>query len=290
MDTLALRVAHHLPDRAFNPPPDGIAKIGNGVTRAVLLTPRDRPERRYPLVTVLHGAGRQDEMLVKACRDEPDRRDAFFLVPRSPLPTWDLIASAARPDLDFLEYAYDLIYRRYPIDPARQALLGYSDGASYALSVGLSNPHLSARSWAGRRASSRSTRRSTPTTAQAARPARVRHARPALPVRARGAADAREPAKRRLHRGVSHRRGREALALARLPARRWTGSCLDEYNERARSLALGARLRLTWGTPHRSYRPTSWVTLPDLATRRRLVRPDPRRAQLGEDPHQSGTW
>ena len=79
---------------------------------------------------------------MKACRDEPDRRRAFFLVPRSLLPTWDLIASSERPDLDFLEYAYDLVYRRYPIDPARQALLGYSDGASYALSVGLSNPTL----------------------------------------------------------------------------------------------------------------------------------------------------
>ena len=48
--------------------------------------------------------------------------------------------SSERPDLDFLEYAYDLIYRRFPVDAERQALLGYSDGASYGLSVGLSNP------------------------------------------------------------------------------------------------------------------------------------------------------
>ena len=34
------------------------------------------------------------------------------------------------------------VHRRYPVDPARQALLGYSDGASYALSVGLSNPRV----------------------------------------------------------------------------------------------------------------------------------------------------
>ncbi len=34
------------------------------------------------------------------------------------------------------------IYQRYPIDPERQALLGYSDGASYALALGLSNPKL----------------------------------------------------------------------------------------------------------------------------------------------------
>jgi phospholipase/carboxylesterase len=141
--TLALRIAHKTPEPRDEPSPTGHVWIERDTQRAVLLTPSEiDSERKYPLITVLHGAGRQDEMLVKAVRDEPDRRQAFFLVPRSLLPTWDLIASAGRPDLDFLEYAYDLVYRRYPIDPARQALLGYSDGASYALSVGLSNPLL----------------------------------------------------------------------------------------------------------------------------------------------------
>ena len=117
--------------------------IERGDCRAVLLTPDEiDPEQRYPLITVLHGAGRQDELLVRACKEEPERRQALFLIPRSRLPTWDLIASDERPDLDFLEYAYDLIYRRYPVDAFRQALLGFSDGASYGLAIGLSNPHM----------------------------------------------------------------------------------------------------------------------------------------------------
>jgi predicted esterase len=44
--------------------------------------------------------------------------------------------------MEFLEFAYDLIYRRYPVDPDCQAILGYSDGASYGLSLGLSNPQI----------------------------------------------------------------------------------------------------------------------------------------------------
>lgn len=143
METLALRIEHKKPEPRDEPSPTGHVLVERGDSRAVLLTPSEiDPAKRYPLITVLHGAGRQDEMLVKACRDEPEKRDALFLVPRSRLPTWDLIASPERPDLDFLEYAYDLIYRRYPVDPDRQALLGYSDGASYALSVGLSNPRI----------------------------------------------------------------------------------------------------------------------------------------------------
>ena len=79
---------------------------------------------------------------MRAYRDEPARRDALFLVVRSTAPTWDLLIGEERPDLDFLEHAYAEIYRRVRVDHARQALIGYSDGASYALSVGLSNPQL----------------------------------------------------------------------------------------------------------------------------------------------------
>lgn len=140
MNSLALRVQFRAPEERDEQSPTGLVQIEQGASRGVLLTPDEMdPARNYPLITVLHGAGRQDEMLVKACRSEPARRQALFFVPRSVAPTWDLIAGEGRADLDFLEYAYDLIYRRYRIDAFSQSLIGYSDGASYALSVGLSN-------------------------------------------------------------------------------------------------------------------------------------------------------
>lgn len=141
MDGLALRIAHKRVEPREQAVPTGLVPVEWGPHSAVLLTPDEiDAQRSYPLVTVFHGAGRQDELLVKACRDEPKKRDALLLVPRSLAPTWDLIAGGGRRDLDFLEFAYDLIYRRFPIDPRRQALMGYSDGASYALSIGISNP------------------------------------------------------------------------------------------------------------------------------------------------------
>jgi predicted esterase len=156
VDSLKLRIEPKSPE-PVDELPTGMVWIERGAQRAALFTPDEiEPGRRYPLLAVLHGAGRREELLMKAYRDEAERRQALFLVPRSYHVTWDLIVAAtqgaaataadgspsARPDLDFLEYAYDLIFRRYPVDAARLGLVGYSDGASYALSVGLSNPQL----------------------------------------------------------------------------------------------------------------------------------------------------
>ena len=101
MDSLQLRVDYKPAEARAEPSPTGSLSLEQGSSRATLLTPREiDPARRYPLFTVLHGAGRQDEMLAKAYRDEAEKRQAFFLFPRSVLPTWDLIASAERPDLE----------------------------------------------------------------------------------------------------------------------------------------------------------------------------------------------
>ena len=159
MKTLELNVRHQTCEEVDFEVPLGWVWLEQREQRAALFTPDEiDPGSRYPLVTVLHGAGRQDEMLIKGWKHEAEQRQAFILIPRSFYMTWDLIAMGLqgaagpspegdtlpsdRPDLDFLEYAYDLIYRRYPIDAERQALVGYSDGASYAVSVGLANPHI----------------------------------------------------------------------------------------------------------------------------------------------------
>ena len=141
MERMTLQVVHKAVEPRDEVAPTGFVQIEHGEARGVLLTPEEiDPERPYPLFTVFHGAGRQDEMLVKACRREPEARQAFFFIPRSVAPTWDLIAGGEGEDFAFLEHAWDLIYRRYPIDPERQSVIGYSDGASYALSLALSSP------------------------------------------------------------------------------------------------------------------------------------------------------
>jgi phospholipase/carboxylesterase len=88
---------------------------------------------------VLHGASQQDEMIIRGLQAR-EKTDAIFVVPRSVGTTWDLIEGTLGPDLRFLDGVLHSLYRRYRIDPARQAIAGYSDGASYGLAIGLSNP------------------------------------------------------------------------------------------------------------------------------------------------------
>jgi predicted esterase len=140
MNSLALRIPDHATTIDASAV-TGSVTVERGESRGYLLTPSVlEPGASYPLVVVLHGAGRQDEMLARAYASEADRRRAFFFVLRSLRPTWDLIAGGDGEDLDFLGWALAWIDSRYPTDASRRALVGYSDGASYALAVGLSNP------------------------------------------------------------------------------------------------------------------------------------------------------
>lgn len=142
MQSLALTVVPGAPPAADERrEPGRLVTVERDGCRAYVLPPPDvDPARPLPLVVVLHGAGRQDELLVRGYADEPASRNALVVVLRSFRQTWDLIAGGAGEDLAFLGWVLGWIAARWPVDPARRALLGYSDGASYALSVGLSNP------------------------------------------------------------------------------------------------------------------------------------------------------
>jgi len=141
MNSLALRSTWAEPDASAAT--GGLGKVTHGEQLAWILAPRALdPTHRHPLVVVLHGAGRQDELLVRGLRDEPERRRAIFVVPRSRQMTWDLIAGGDGDDLAFLGVVLDSLYRRFRIDRGRQGIIGFSDGASYGLAVGLSNPRI----------------------------------------------------------------------------------------------------------------------------------------------------
>jgi phospholipase/carboxylesterase len=56
--------------------------------------------------------------------------------------TWDVILDDYGPDVEFIDSVLAQVFGRYAVDPALVAAGGFSDGASYALSLGLTNGDL----------------------------------------------------------------------------------------------------------------------------------------------------
>lgn len=75
-------------------------------------------------------------------RPHADRTGAIVIAPQSVARTWDLIESEAGPDVETIDAALALVFAKYEVDPSRVAISGFSDGASYALTLGLANGDL----------------------------------------------------------------------------------------------------------------------------------------------------
>ncbi|MFN2556402.1 MAG: alpha/beta hydrolase [Nitriliruptorales bacterium] len=71
-----------------------------------------------------------------------DRAGLVLLAPESRGRTWDLMSGSLGPDVAFIDAALAATFARHAVDPARVAIQGFSDGASYALSLGLANGDL----------------------------------------------------------------------------------------------------------------------------------------------------
>lgn len=95
-----------------------------------------------PLVLMLHGAGGDAEGGLRIIRPFADALTAIVLAVDSRRQTWDVIVNRYGPDIDFIDQALAQTFSRYAIDPNRVGVAGFSDGASYALSVGITNGDL----------------------------------------------------------------------------------------------------------------------------------------------------
>lgn len=94
-----------------------------------------------PLLVVLHGAGgAADDWQSYWARAE--RYGMIVLAPESRGGTWDRVRGGWGPDVEFLDAALTYTFERCRVDSSRIALAGFSDGASYALSLGAANGDL----------------------------------------------------------------------------------------------------------------------------------------------------
>ena len=122
----------------------GLQALGLAEGRdALLYTPNGyRPNQPSPLVLSLHGAGGNAEGGLGLLQGLADAAGLLVLAPASRGRTWDVILGDYGPDVAFVDRALAWTFERYAVDPARLAIGGFSDGASYALSLGLTNGDL----------------------------------------------------------------------------------------------------------------------------------------------------
>jgi phospholipase/carboxylesterase len=93
----------------------------------------------------LHGASsRARDFLSSELQGQAAAAGMLLLVPTSKEYTWDLIVGRGRygPDVAMIDRALETTFNRYAVDATRIAVGGFSDGASYALSLGITNGDL----------------------------------------------------------------------------------------------------------------------------------------------------
>lgn len=100
------------------------------------------PELPTPLVLLLHGAGATAQHGLDLLIGQADDAGLVLLAPSSQGGTWDLVLGGYGPDVAWINRALAEVFQRLPVDSTRLAVGGFSDGASYAISLGLTNGDL----------------------------------------------------------------------------------------------------------------------------------------------------
>jgi predicted esterase len=115
--------------------PLGLRSSRDGV---LYLPPQYRADQPIPLVLVLHGAGGSGQRIAQRFKGFADELGIAFVAPDSADVTWDGRDRLVT-DVQFIDRALTTAYRRINARPGALAVAGFSDGASYALAIGLTN-------------------------------------------------------------------------------------------------------------------------------------------------------
>jgi len=110
-----------------------------------------------PLLVLLHGADHRPVWMLRQFADEADARGLVLLAPTSKGQTWDAVATAEAPpspssplansaashfsrtrDVGRVAAAIRALEAQVPVDRSRVVLGGFSDGATFAVAMGLS--------------------------------------------------------------------------------------------------------------------------------------------------------
>jgi len=122
----------------------GTHRLSVGGTReTTLLVPSSyRATKPAPFILALHGATMTSDSALEANRDAAERHGIIVLAPSSRGVSWDAIREDFGVDLAMIDRALGQTFAQCNVDPTRLAVSGFSDGATYAVSLALINGDL----------------------------------------------------------------------------------------------------------------------------------------------------
>lgn len=135
---LSARPARRDPSGETGRQPLGLGRNGRD---GFLFLPPAAADGPVPFMLMLHGAGGRASAF-DGLVEPLAVMGVGLLAVDSRASTWDVIRGGFGPDVAFIDRALEHAFDRASIDPARIAIGGFSDGASYALSIGLRNGDL----------------------------------------------------------------------------------------------------------------------------------------------------
>ena len=124
--------------------PTGVLKLGlaagAGRDGYVYVPSTYSPDVPTPLIVALHGANKTAFNGMATVADAAAATGAIVVAPSSRDPaTWDMFGGGYGSDVAYINASIAMVSDLYNIDPTKVAIQGFSDGATYALSLGLAN-------------------------------------------------------------------------------------------------------------------------------------------------------
>ena len=118
--------------------------LGLGSGRdGILQLPTVVPAGPMPLMVLFHGASGSAERQLARFNTIPSDNGVAVVSIDSRSQTWDAVMGLGfGPDIDFIDRALEKVFSLVAVDPKRLTIGGFSDGASYGVTLGLINGDL----------------------------------------------------------------------------------------------------------------------------------------------------
>ena len=128
----------HKPTRTITPG-EHVLEDDNG-RRSILFVPSTYDASKpAPFLLALHGATGSGDSMLRGTRPPAEKHGVIVLSPSSRDNTWDAIRGSFSTDVARIDRMLGDVFDQCAIDPRHLGVVGFSDGATYAISLGIIN-------------------------------------------------------------------------------------------------------------------------------------------------------